>query len=168
MKFKKAAIVMTIVPAMFIAGCSQPTQNAQITEEQKVAEVANTLNESYAKAKSEGYTGTYEDWVALLELHKTDPQQAAQQAANSGFNGMEMLMAGAMGMMLGNMLANNSVSNYRNSNYYRDDRKSYSSGYVPSARSYSSTSSTTRSTSAKSTSTSTSRGGFGGAVSSGG
>lgn len=167
MQFKKAAIILTIVPAMFITGCEQSQQDVAV---QKAAETANALNESYAEAKKNGYTGTFEEWVKLVELNQTNPQQAQQQAKDSGFDGMDMLMAGAMGMMLGNMMSNGSMSSYRNSGYYDRDRRGYASGgsgYVAQKHSYSSSNVTSRANAAKSSS-SVSRGGFGGATSSGG
>ena len=174
MKFKKAAIIMTIVPAMFFAGCAKNEQQQQ--EQEQVASVANALNDSYAQAKANGYTGTYEEWVKLVELNQTNPQQAAAQAKSSGYDGFDMLMAGAMGMMLGNMMSKPSYNSYKSSSYYNDDRRAYGNGSAPARHtsSYVPSSSTTKATSSSgsfsksSASTSVSRGGFGGAVSSGG
>lgn len=183
MKISKKTIALAIVPAFALVGC-QPSDNSVATNgsvtqnaDGSYVQVADTLNRSYEEAKSNGYTGTYEDWVKLLELHQTNPQQAAQQAAQSGFNGMDMLMAGAMGMMLGNMMSNGSMNAYKSSSYYDDDRKRRASGsYVYSGRQTYST--PPRSTSASSQSyrsesrtvsrSTTTRGGFGGAVSTGG
>ena len=182
MKRLNKTIAMLIVPAFVFAGCS--SQDSVATQDSSVAktadgayvQVADTLNKSYEEAKANGYTGTYEDWVKLLELHQTNPQAASQQAASSGYSGMDMLMAGAMGMMLGNMMSNGSY------NSYRDRQRSYgSSAYVrPSASNLNSARSTesraqaaarssaTSSSSSRSSVSSASRGGFGGAVSSGG
>lgn len=185
-KFAKQSIALLIVPAFVLAGgCAK--QEDSVATAQGVAQtadgayvaVAENLNKSYEEAKSQGYTGTYEEWVKLLELHQTNPQQAQQQAANFGFDGMDMLMAGAMGMMLGNMMSNGSY------NSYRERQRSYgSSAYVrPSpqrlsaartantntqrAQAAANRSSASTSTASRSSAT-VSRGGFGGAVSSGG
>lgn len=179
MKRLNKTIAMLIVPAFVFAGCS--SQDSVATQDSSVAktadgayvQVADTLNKSYEEAKANGYTGTYEDWVKLLELHQTNPQAASQQAASSGYSGMDMLMAGAMGMMLGNMMSNGSYNSYRDR-----QRSSGSSAYVrPSAsnlnaaRATESKAQSARSSATSSSKSSTSgvtRGGFGGAVSSGG
>lgn len=173
MKLKKS-IVMLMVPAFVLAGCAKDdsvavASNVAQTPEGAFVQVADTLNKSYEEAKAKGYTGTYEDWVKLLELHKTDPAAATQAASNSGFSGMDMMMAGTMGMMLGNMMSNGSYNSFKSR-----QQAMGSSAYVPPARntlnSYRATESRAVSTKAAavSRSTSTSRGGFGGAVSSGG
>lgn len=181
-RINKTLATMLVVPAFVLAGCSQSDNSVATqsgvaqTSDGAYVQVADTLNKSYEEAKSNGYTGTYEDWVKLLELHQTNPQQAAQQAASNGFDGMDMLMAGAMGMMLGNMMSNGSYNSYRSSSYYDDDRKRRAAGgasYVYKPRSTMSSTTATRSQSAT-TSRSTvsrstvSRGGFGGARSTGG
>lgn len=175
---KKAAIALLIVPAFAMVGC---TPNDSVASKDGVAQtadgayvaVADNLNKSYEEAKSNGYTGTYEDWVKLLELHQTDPQAASQQAAKSGYDGMDMLMAGAMGMMIGNMMSNGSYNSYRerqrsygSSAYVRPNPTHVSSARTSVAKSQSAA--RTSSTSVSRSSSSTSRGGFGGAVSSGG
>lgn len=146
--FKKA-IVMAIVPAFVLAGCAkvEESQPAVLYAEEVAASNA-VLQESYNEAKAGGYTGTIEEWSKLVQLHQTNPQEAAQQASDSGYSGMEMLMAGAMGMMLGNMMANNQSS------------RSYNSSTRAAQ--------TSRSAQPAAKSASVSRGGFGGAVSSGG
>lgn len=179
MKRLNKTIAMLIVPAFVFAGCS--SQDSVATQDSSVAktadgayvQVADTLNKSYEEAKANGYTGTYEDWVKLLELHQTNPQAASQQAASSGYSGMDMLMAGAMGMMLGNMMSNGSYNSYR-----ERQRSSGSSAYVrPSASNLNAARATeskaqlarsSATSSSKSSTSGASRGGFGGAVSSGG
>lgn len=185
MKVKKS-IAMLIIPAFVIGttiGCSESgsgvaTQSETVvqTPEGQFVQVADTLNKSYEQAKAGGYTGTYEEWVKLLELHQQNPQAASQQAQSQGFDGMNMLMAGAVGMMLGSMMSNNSF------NSYKERQRSYgSSAYVPAnpnrVNSFRATESRAQSavrsaqaTSARASSSSgsVSRGGFGGAVSSGG
>lgn len=182
MNFKKSAITLLIVPAFVIGGCSQQSDTSVATKDGQVVQtengdyvkIASALNDSYEQAKANGYTGTYEDWVKLLEMHQTNPQQAAQQAAQSGYDGMDMLMAGAMGMMLGNMMSSNSYSSYRSSSYGR----SYKGGYIPSTPRATATrnvskpavrqTSSVTSKSSVTTRSSTTRGGFGGARSTGG
>ena len=179
MKRLNKTIAMLIVPAFVFAGCS--SQDSVATQDSSVAktadgayvQVADTLNKSYEEAKANGYTGTYEDWVKLLELHQTNPQAASQQAASSGYSGMDMLMAGAMGMMLGNMMSNGSYNSYRerqrssgSSAYVRPSASNLNAARATESKAQSARSSAT--SSSKSSTSSASRGGFGGAVSSGG
>lgn len=180
MKYLNKTIAMLIVPAFVFAGCSSPdgadsvaTQDSSVakTADGAYVQVADTLNKSYEEAKSNGYTGTYEDWVKLLELHQTNPQAASQQAADSGFSGMDMLMAGAMGMMLGNMLSNGSYKSYRErqQSYGSSAYSRPSTSNLNAARSTESKAQATSRSSVNTTKSSgASRGGFGGAVSSGG
>ena len=179
MKRLNKTIAMLIVPAFVFAGCS--SQDSVATQDSSVAktadgayvQVADTLNKSYEEAKANGYTGTYEDWVKLLELHQTNPQAASQQAASSGYSGMDMLMAGAMGMMLGNMMSNGSYNSYRDrqrssgsSAYARPSASNLNAARATESKAQAARSSAT--SSSKSSTSSASRGGFGGAVSSGG
>lgn len=179
MKRLNKTIAMLIVPAFVFAGCS--SQDSVATQDSSVAktadgayvQVADTLNKSYEEAKANGYTGTYEDWVKLLELHQTNPQAASQQAASSGYSGMDMLMAGAMGMMLGNMMSNGSYNSYRerqrssgSSAYVRPSASNLTAARATESKAQSARSSAT--SSSKSSTSGASRGGFGGAVSSGG
>lgn len=179
MKRLNKTIAMLIVPAFVFAGCS--SQDSVATQDSSVAktadgayvQVADTLNKSYEEAKANGYTGTYEDWVKLLELHQTNPQAASQQAASSGYSGMDMLMAGAMGMMLGNMMSNGSYNSYRDrqrssgsSAYVRPSASNLNAARATESKAQSARSSAT--SSSKSSTSGASRGGFGGAVSSGG
>lgn len=179
MKRLNKTIAMLIVPAFVFAGCS--SQDSVATQDSSVAktadgayvQVADTLNKSYEEAKANGYTGTYEDWVKLLELHQTNPQAASQQAASSGYSGMDMLMAGAMGIMLGNMMTNGSYNSYRDrqrssgsSAYVRPSASNLNAARATESKAQSARSSAT--SSSKSSTSGASRGGFGGAVSSGG
>ena len=179
MKRLNKTIAMLIVPAFVFAGCS--SQDSVATQDSSVAktadgayvQVADTLNKSYEEAKANGYTGTYEDWVKLLELHQTNPQAASQQAASSGYSGMDMLMAGAMGVMLGNMMSNGSYNSYRDrqrssgsSAYVRPSASNLNAARATESKAQSARSSAT--SSSKSSTSGASRGGFGGAVSSGG
>lgn len=187
-------------------------------------ENADKLLASYDEAKSKGYTGSLDEWIALVQLHETNPEQAQAQAEDSGFSGGAMLMGALAGAAVGAMLASSSNSRsglasnsysaqrYNNSNNYaysrpKDERQNSGSGGYATARSNtspnsvggtgnntaragstvsgssntvrstapsSSNSASTKSSSSYSSSRPTasystvSRGGFGGAVSSGG
>jgi hypothetical protein len=155
----KKAITMLIVPAFALGACSKsPDQIGVPTNDQSVYSQDGSYSQSklydtYTAAKSNGYNGSFEDWQALVKLHETNPEQATQQAQSSGFSGSSAVMgaiagagATALAMQAMNNNANRSSSNYSNSR----PSTSYSN-----------------STASRSTA-SVSRGGFGGAVSSGG
>lgn len=247
-KHFKKSIVLSIVPVFVLAGCSSnedqarlavPNTESEVTlnndgsYSQEVAadaapssetENADKLLASYDEAKSKGYTGSLDEWIALVQLHETNPEQAQAQAEDSGFSGGAMLMGALAGAAVGAMLASSSNSRsglasnsysaqrYNNSNNYaysrpKDERQNSSSGGYATARSNtspssvggtgnntaragstvsgssntirstapsSSNSASTKSSSSYSSSRPTasystvSRGGFGGAVSSGG
>ena len=152
----KKAITMLIVPAFALGACSKsPDQigvptNDQFVYSQDGSYSQSKLYDTYTAAKSNGYNGSFEDWQALVKLHETNPEQATQQAQSSGFSGSSAVIgaiAGATALAMQAMnSANRSSSNYSNSR----PSTSYSNSTV------------SRSTA------SVSRGGFGGAVSSGG
>ncbi|QIC71766.1 MULTISPECIES: hypothetical protein [Acinetobacter] len=243
-KHFKKSIVLSIVPVFVLAGCSSNDDHARLavpnTESevmvnddgsytQEVAAIdengidaapddnADKLLASYDEAKSKGYTGSLDDWIALVQLHDTNPEQAQAQAEESGFSGGTVLMGALAGAAVGAMLASSSNSRsglanssysaqrYNNANNYaysrpKDEQQSSSSGggrggstaaavagssntarsgspvsgssnTVKSTPSYSASTKTTSSyTSSRPTASysSVSRGGFGGAVSSGG
>lgn len=155
----KKAITMLIVPAFALGACSKsPDQIGVPTNDQSVYSQDGSYSQSklydtYNTAKSNGYNGSFEDWESLVKLHETNPEQATEQAQSSGFSGSSALIgavAGAGATALA-MQAMNNNSNRANSNY---------SNSRPS-NSY------TNNTTSRSTA-SVSRGGFGGAVSSGG
>ena len=178
------------------------------------------LLDSYNEAKANGYTGSMDDWIALVQLHETNPEEAQAKAEESGFSGGAMIMGALAGAAVGAMLASSSNSRsglasssysaqrYNNTNNYaysrpKDEQQSSSSGggyvgrggstaaavagssnTVRSGSTASGSSNTVKSTPSHSASTKTtssysssrptasyssvSRGGFGGAVSSGG
>ncbi|HFG7030331.1 TPA: hypothetical protein ACGIK9_002816 [Acinetobacter baumannii] len=164
------------------------------------------LKDAYNEAKSKGYKGSYDDFIALSKLHETEPEQAERKAAESGYSGGTLALAALAGVALGSMAANSSASNYNSSSSYsqqrvnnannyaysqpdqreKDRRSSYvgtstysgSSTTRPRSDSYNNSSNTSaRSSSSYSSSSSSratasygsvARGGFGGAVSSGG
>lgn len=154
----KKAITMLIVPAFALGACSKsPDQIGVPTNDQSVYSQDGSYSQSklydtYTAAKSNGYNGSFEDWKALVKLHETNPEQATQQAQSSGFSGSSAVIgaiagAGATALAMQAMNnANRSSSNYSNSR----PSTSYSNSTVSRS------------------SASVSRGGFGGAVSSGG
>lgn len=246
-KHFKKSIVLSIVPVFVLAGCSSNDDHARLavpnTESevmvnddgsytQEVAAIdengidaapddnADKLLASYDEAKSKGYTGSLDDWIALVQLHETNPEEAQAKAEESGFSGGAMIMGALAGAAVGAMLASSSNSRsglasssysaqrYNNTNNYaysrpKDEQQSSSSGggygsrggstaaavasssnTVRSGSTVSGSSNTVKSTPSYSASTKTtssytssrptasyssvSRGGFGGAVSSGG
>lgn len=242
--FKKS-IVLSIVPVFVLAGCSSNEDQARLavpsgetavsvnddgSYSQAViddaapgsAENAQKLLDSYKEAKANNYTGSMDDWIALVQLHETNPEEAQAKAEESGFSGGAMIMGALAGAAVGAMLASSansrsglasssySAQRYNNTNNYaysrpKDEQQSSSSGGgygsrggsttaavagssntvrsssgstvsgssnpVKSTPSYSTSTKTTSSyTSSRPTASysSVSRGGFGGAVSSGG
>lgn len=168
-QFKKAAIVMAIVPAFVFVGCAPSEQpvaaQGEVIQSENGAYSQDTLNKAYEDAKAKGYTGTIEEFAALVQLHQTNPAAAQQQAADSGFSGMEMLMAGAAGAALGHMLANRSVDRDRSSSSFVG---SGGTAATTAALAANQNASRATSTAAKASTATVSRGGFGGAVSAGG
>ncbi len=248
-KHFKKSIVLSIVPVFVLAGCSSNEDQARLavpnnesevvvnndgSYSQEVAAIEETsvdaapggdeneskLIASYEEAQSKGYTGSMDDWIALAQLHETNPEEAQAKAEESGFSGGAMIMGALAGAAVGAMLASSSNSRsglasssysaqrYNNTNNYaysrpKDEQQSSSSGggyvgrggstaaavagssnTVRSGSTASGSSNTVKSTPSHSASTKTtssysssrptasyssvSRGGFGGAVSSGG
>lgn len=244
--FLKKSIVLSIVPVFVLAGCSNNEDQARLAVPNTDSEVsvnqdgsytqaempsdgidaapledenAQKLLSSYDEAKEKGYTGTLDEWIALVQLHETNPEAAQAQAKDSGFDGGDVLMGALAGAAVGAMLASSSgtrsglasnsysAQRYNNTNNYaysrpkeEERRSSGGSTYAGSATT-AATSSNLRSSNKPSTPTTTttttksaptsyssgsssgssytssrptasyssvSRGGFGGAVSSGG
>ena len=212
---KKSLITLAIVPIFALSACTQEEeqQTYAVPSSPSVTQTADgslaqtSLIDSYEQAKVQGYSGSIEEWASLSKMYETNPQQAQQVAADSGFSGGEMLLAGLAGAAIGAM-AGNAMSSRTNmaSNTYSaqrvNDRTNYAysqpadrdrrttGGAAPVVTSGSSNTSavaarngavanrpsampsaTRNMTSApamRSTSVAVSRGGFGGAVSSGG
>ena len=248
-KHFKKSIVLSIVPVFVLAGCSSNEDQARLAVPNNESEVvvnddgsysqevsidetsvnaapgstenAQKLLDSYKEAKANNYTGSMDDWIALVQLHETNPEEAQAKAEESGFSGGAMIMGALAGAAVGAMLASSSNSRsglasssysaqrYNNTNNYaysrpKDEQQSSSSGggygsrggstaaaaaagssnTVRSGSTVSGSSNTVKSTPSYSASTKTtssytssrptasyssvSRGGFGGAVSSGG
>ncbi len=240
-KHFKKSIVLSIVPVFVLAGCSSNEDQARLavpnnesevvvnndgsySQEVAIAEQGSTENaqkllDSYKEAKANGYSGSMDDWIALVQLHETNPEEAQAKAEESGFSGGAVIMGALAGAAVGAMLASSSNSRsglanssysaqrYNNTNNYaysrpKDEQQSSSSGGGYGGRGGSTaaavagsnnqvrsgstvgSSNTVKSTPSYSTSTNTtssykssrptasyssvSRGGFGGAVSSGG
>lgn len=210
----KGKIVLSLVPLFALGGCAPDNSNTGVASQDSYSQVDengfysnNEIQQSYDKARESGYTGSMDDWVKLIELSDSNPSQAAQQAADSGFSGGEMLLGALTGAALGAVMANasnsrqnmasNSYSAQRlndNNNYAEcrtvngkkdpDCDKRSGNGYYRSSgttstttyssmnnnkNSYSRSTTTARpTTTARSSVSTVSRGGFGGAVSSGG
>lgn len=203
----KKKIALALVPLFALSACSSDidsnssgvasTNQTEVTQNDE-GFYQNQLMNSYSDAVKNGYTGSFDDWIALVKLNETNPTAANEQAAASGFSGGEVLLGAIAGAAVGAMAAsamnnrsnmsNNSYSAQRsnNSNNYaysqplnRQEERRNSSGGVTSAAMVNSNSrptsnvtssnnrQVTRTTAARSTTT-VSRGGFGGAVSSGG
>jgi hypothetical protein len=142
---------------MVISGCAQNNDTAvQQTELEMKQE--QTVLKSFQEAQASGFTGTLEDWQKIIEVHQTNPQAATELANSHGMS--NMIFAGLAGAAMG-ALAANAMSASRD----RRTASTGSSAYVAPANrpNYSrNTATATRSTGT------VARGGFGGAVSSGG
>lgn len=210
---KKHLITLAIVPIFALSACTQEEEQqtyavpatSEVTQTADGSFAQASLLDSYEQAKTQGYSGSIEEWASLSKMYETNPQQAQQVAADSGFSGGEMLLAGlagaAVGAMAGNAMASksnmassaysaqrtNNATNYAYSQPADRDRRTVG-GVAPVVTGGSSTSVTSRNSAianrpaampsatrsmtstpvARSTSVAVSRGGFGGAVSSGG
>ena len=182
-KFNKAFTLM-LVP-LFVVGCSADKSEFQqpsfedsagtpvVVDDQGALKISQ-LQQSYEKAKADGYTGTIEDYNKLVDLVKSDPVVAQQQAENSGFSGSSVALAALAGMVAGNSIGRSNYANqYGGSSGFAASQNAYRSNYSsrPTPTSNVTRTTTTRSTTSvtpKATTTAVSRGGFGGSVSSGG
>lgn len=166
-KFNKA-FTLLLVP-FFVVGCSadksefqQPvfedSGGAPIVDDQGALKI-NQLQQSYEKAKANGYTGTIEEYNQLVDLAKTDPVAAQQQAESSGFSGSSVALAALAGMVAGNSIGRSNYANqYGGSSGFAASQNTHRSNYTARPKP---TPSVSRST------TVVSRGGFGGSVSGG-
>lgn len=146
---KKNSIALMIVPIFALTACDDTANYQTVATPQNDNVIKNEEGfystvqvNTFEKAKTDGYTGSMDDWVKLTALYETNPEQAAAQAANSGFSGGEMLLGALAGAALGGMLAsstnnrNNMAStsyssqrlndniNYAQTQKYNDDCKS--------------------------------------------
>lgn len=226
-KYLKKSIVLSIVPVFVFAGCSNNEEQARLAVPNYDSEVVVNKDGSYTQevaplsasdidaapdgdenqaklvasfdeAQAKGYTGTMDEWIALVQMHETNPEQAQAEAEESGFSGGSLLMGALAGAAVGALLASSassrsglasnsySAQRYNNNTKYaysrpKDEQQNTSSGgggggaaaAAVAARS-NANSTTARSSSSSATPRATtsyssvSRGGFGGAVSSGG
>ena len=172
MNIKKTAITMILVPSIVITGlygCAK----SDSTVAQEVT--TNPISQSYEQAKANGYTGTEQEWEKLLALYNTNPQAAKEEASQFGLS--EVLLASVAGAALGALLGSQVQ---QNSMKREEEKRRANTGYVntntaatANRSSYSSTTGSKPATSSVSlakapSTTSVARGGFGGAVSSGG
>lgn len=218
---KKSIIALAILPLFALTACTEEEntvsdfaqeQNSNLSAVANPASVAQTadgsfagteLVDSYTKAKEQGYTGTIEEWAALVNLQQTDPVAAQKVAEASGFSGGEMLLGALAGAAVGALavnamssrtgMASNTYSQQRTNNATNyaysqpDDRDRRTTGGGGAVAATSSSSSNFSNTSRPATmpaatasrpsvtssaisrpSVAVSRGGFGGAVSTGG
>lgn len=139
---QKKTIALCLLPLFTVVGCDgdqteqyksvDTTTNTAVSDEgfYTTKELA-ALTDSYMQAKEKGYTGTPDEWFALMQLNQTDPAQAAKQAEESGFSGGEMMLGALAGAAVG-ALAANAMSNRSNmaSNTYSAQRVNNASNYA--------------------------------------
>lgn len=128
---KKQSIALILVPIFALTACDDTQEySSQVTASQDenvtrnnegfytTEDLAN-LNKSFEEAKANGYTGSLDDWIGLVQLSQTNPQQAQQVAQDSGFNGSEMLLGALAGAAVGAIAGNalSSRSNMANDTY---------------------------------------------------
>ena len=128
---KKSLITLAIVPIFALSACTQEEeqQTYAVPSDPSVTQTADgslaqtSLIDSYEQAKVQGYSGSIEEWASLSKMYETNPQQAQQVAADSGFSGGEVLLAGLAGAAIGAM-AGNAMSSRTNmaSNTYSAQR----------------------------------------------
>lgn len=137
---KNRVIPLVLVPIFALAACSQSTEPEQIAVPNDADKVVvnsdgsmsqNALLDSYSQAKAQGYTGTLDQWTELSRLYETNPQQAQQQAQESGFSGGEMLMGALAGAAMGALAANAMNSRTQMaSNTYSSQRANNANNYA--------------------------------------
>lgn len=171
-----------------------PTVDEHVVQNADGSLSQHPLLESYKEAQAAGYTGTLDQFAELMQTYQTNPEQAQQMAADAGYSGGQMLLGALAGAAVGALAANaiasktnmasnsysaqraNTATNYAYSQPYNQERERRTVGYVPPANVGGSGTATQSATPkpaaaparAAVTSSAVSRGGFGGAVSSGG
>lgn len=122
---KKQSIALVLVPIFALSACNDTQEySSQVTASQDESVTRNdegfyttedlaNLNKSFEEAKANGYTGSLDDWIGLVQLSQTNPQQAQQVAQDSGFNGSEMLLGALAGAAVG-AIAGNALSSRSN------------------------------------------------------
>lgn len=129
---KKKSVALFLVPLFVLTACGggeNEEKYAQAAPQDSNVNVNNEgfyttedlakLNESYEKAQANGYKGSLDDWIALVQLSQSNPQQAQQVAQESGFSGGEMLLGALAGAAFGSIAGNalSSRSNMANNTY---------------------------------------------------
>lgn len=128
---KKKSVALFLIPLFVLTACSGENEEkyAQAAPQDSNVNVNNEgfyttedlakLNESYEKAQANGYKGSLDDWIALVQLSQSNPQQAQQVAQDSGFSGGEMLLGALAGAAVGAIAGNalSSRSNMANNTY---------------------------------------------------
>ena len=135
---KKNSIALMIVPIFALTACDDTTNYESVATPQNEAIVKNeegfystVVLDSYQKAQADGYTGTVDDWIKLVSLYETNPQQAQAEASESGFSGGEMLLGALAGAAIGGLLANSmSSKNNMASNTYSAQRTNNAVNYA--------------------------------------
>lgn len=109
---KKFFLCSVIAISMSFVGCSKAPESYENSK----------IVTSYKQAQSDGYTGSLDEWVALTNQYQQNPQQAQAVAAQSGYDGSDVLLAGVAGAVAGHMIANNS-NDYDRKNYYNQPKQ---------------------------------------------
>lgn len=124
----KKSIVLTLLPAFVLAGCSQsndyddrhtvPNPVSTVVQnddgsyskdvvDQKSINGEAQLRQSYEDAKAKGFNGSFDEWVEISELNLKDPEKAQQKAESSGYSGGDLAFAALAGLALGGLAAKN-------------------------------------------------------------
>lgn len=143
MKYSKKQIVMSIVPIFALVGCSNDDEQARYAapnlDSRTVensdgslstwSEADEQIFKSYDEAKLNGYQGSFDDWVALSQLHQGNPELAEDQAEQAGFHGGNVALATMAGVALGalamNAMAGRSSVTYDSYSQQRAKQRAY-------------------------------------------
>jgi hypothetical protein len=140
---KKKSVALFLIPLFVLTACGGENEEkyAQAAPQDSNVNVNNEgfyttedlakLNESYEKAQANGYKGSLDDWIALVQLSQSNPQQAQQVAQESGFSGGEMLLGALAGAAVG-AIAGNALSSRSNmaNNTYSAQRMNNNTNYA--------------------------------------
>ena len=110
---KKFFLCSVIAISMSFVGCSKAPESYENSK----------IVTSYKQAQSDGYTGSLDEWVALTNQYQQNPQQAQAVAAQSGYDGSDVLLAGVAGAVAGHMIANNNSNDYDRKKYYQQPKQ---------------------------------------------
>lgn len=179
---KNRIIPLLLVPAFVLSGCNtqEPEKIAvpQTIDCVNVNETSGAMSvdasvKSYCDVVANGYTGSYQDWQEVVKTYQEDPEKASQMASSSGYSGSDVLLGAVAGAAVGAMMANSMNSRSTHAAYASTSPTNTSSNLTNSRTAAPSVSSTSAKAPVSyspppSNTTAVSRGGFGGAVSSGG